>query len=182
MGASATETAGILVVKGSQAFRCRLLRLTLSQVGEGDLELQLKENQRLVHPIDGLLISLQNGQNFSYEVFLGKVLVDGITSCSGVFFSQVFRLGLTRHRKQMTLPSVFVCELCAGADGLCLVSLLLSLETVLCNKGMGCGEAWSYLQSFQGGSEIVSFILLWLIIQSLAMNLNLVDPDCSFTY
>lgn len=73
----------------------------------------------------------------------------------------------------MTLPSMFVCELCAGAVGLCLVSLLLSLETVLCNKGMGCGEAWSYLQSFQGGSEIVSFILLWLIIQSLGMNLNL---------
>lgn len=82
----------------------------------------------------------------------------------------------------MSLPSMFVCELCAGLGGLCLVSLSLSLGTVLCNKGMGCGEAWSSFQSSQGGSGIVSFIFLWLSRWSLVMNPNLVDPDCSFTY
>lgn len=100
--------------------------------------------------------------------------MDGLTFCSALFFNQVFRLGLKGVRFH---SGAWVCELCAGLGRLCLVSLLLSSGTVSCDKGKGCGEAWSYLQSSKGGSGIITFILLQLIIQSLAMNLNLADPD-----
>lgn len=51
------------------------------------------------------------------QSFHSQMLVDGITFCSAMFFSLVFRLGLKRQRSQVSLPSVFVCELCVGLGG-----------------------------------------------------------------
>lgn len=68
-------------------------------MGDDDLELRLKHKQGLVHQREGLLVSLQNGQNFSYEVFPGKVVVDGIAFCYAVFFQPGFQVGLRTSKE-----------------------------------------------------------------------------------